>query len=107
MLDLMQRTYDRLKSRVPKGRERLGRPLTLAEKILIGHLPAIDGIGRTEAIGGASVGDAGFDEGLDVRLVRTAIVVDERSARLESAHRHPQHHQDRADCGEFPPRGHR
>ncbi|MGH9212931.1 MAG: aconitate hydratase [Acidimicrobiales bacterium] len=30
--------YDRLPSRVAQGRERLGRPLTLAEKILLNHL---------------------------------------------------------------------
>ena len=43
MLDLIRKTYDRLKQRIPRGRQRLGRPLTLAEKILIGHLPSIEG----------------------------------------------------------------
>jgi len=43
MLDLIRNTYDRLEQRIPRGRQRLGRPLTLAEKILIGHLPSIEG----------------------------------------------------------------
>ncbi len=43
MLDLIRKTYDRLEQRIARGRQRLGRPLTLAEKILIGHLPSIDG----------------------------------------------------------------
>ena len=41
LVSVAKRAYDRLRSRVPKGREALGTPLTLAEKILIGHLPAI------------------------------------------------------------------
>jgi aconitate hydratase len=41
LVSVAKRAYDRLQSRVPKGREALGTPLTLAEKILIGHLPAI------------------------------------------------------------------
>jgi aconitate hydratase len=43
MLDLIRKTYARLEQRIPRGRQRLGRPLTLAEKILIGHLPSIEG----------------------------------------------------------------
>ncbi len=42
MLDLIRKTYDLLEQRIPRGRQRLGRPLTLAEKILIGHLPSIE-----------------------------------------------------------------
>ena len=45
MLDLIRKTYDLLEQRIPRGRQRLGRPLTLAEKILIGHLPSIEGDG--------------------------------------------------------------
>ncbi len=37
-LSLVEQVYDRLPERVGLGRERLGRPLTLAEKILINHL---------------------------------------------------------------------
>src|SRR5690606_16694657 len=37
-LDLVDQVYARLPERVALGRERLGRPLTLAEKILINHL---------------------------------------------------------------------
>ncbi|HEU5083221.1 MAG TPA: aconitate hydratase [Acidimicrobiales bacterium] len=37
-LELVQAVYDRLPESAAIGRERLGRPLTLAEKILINHL---------------------------------------------------------------------
>lgn len=37
-IELVQAVYDRLPDSVRIGRERLGRPLTLAEKILINHL---------------------------------------------------------------------
>jgi aconitate hydratase len=37
-LSLVEQVYDRLPERVALGRERLGRPLTLAEKILVNHL---------------------------------------------------------------------
>ena len=37
-IDLVQRVYSTLPERVELGRRRLGRPLTLAEKILINHL---------------------------------------------------------------------
>src|SRR3954471_17784785 len=37
-LPLVEQVYDRLGDRVALGRTRLGRPLTLAEKILINHL---------------------------------------------------------------------
>src|SRR5499427_3756587 len=37
-LSLVEQVYARLNDRVALGRERLGRPLTLAEKILINHL---------------------------------------------------------------------
>ncbi len=37
-IDLVRRVYASLPGRVALGRERLGRPLTLAEKILINHL---------------------------------------------------------------------
>ncbi|MEO7555023.1 MAG: aconitate hydratase, partial [Acidimicrobiales bacterium] len=42
-LALVQPVYDRLPGRVALGRERLGRPLTLAEKILLNHLSDADG----------------------------------------------------------------
>jgi aconitate hydratase len=35
---LVTRVYDRLASGVRRARERLGRPLTFAEKVLYGHL---------------------------------------------------------------------
>ena len=37
-IELVEQVYDRLAERVAIGRERLGRPLTLAEKILVNHL---------------------------------------------------------------------
>ncbi|HET6772968.1 MAG TPA: aconitate hydratase [Acidimicrobiales bacterium] len=37
-VELVDRVYARLPERVAVGRERLGRPLTLAEKILVNHL---------------------------------------------------------------------
>src|SRR5438309_10700330 len=42
-LDLIERVYDRLAERVATGRRRLGRPLTLAEKILVNHLDDPEG----------------------------------------------------------------
>ncbi|TVR20363.1 MAG: aconitate hydratase [Ilumatobacter sp.] len=42
-IDLVQRVYDALPDRVALGRERLGRPLTLTEKILVNHLVDPDG----------------------------------------------------------------
>ncbi len=47
-IDLIQRVYATLDERLAVGRERLGRPLTLAEKILINHLddPATGGLDR-------------------------------------------------------------
>ena len=35
---LVEEVYARLPERVALGRERLGRPMTLAEKILVNHL---------------------------------------------------------------------
>ena len=37
-IDLVNGVYGRLPERVAIGRERLGRPLTLTEKILVNHL---------------------------------------------------------------------
>jgi aconitate hydratase len=37
-IELVQRVYDTLPQRLATGRERLGRPLTLTEKILVNHL---------------------------------------------------------------------
>ena len=37
-IELIRAVYDRLPQRVTEGRERLGRPLTFAEKVLINHL---------------------------------------------------------------------
>ncbi|MDZ7674100.1 MAG: aconitate hydratase [Acidimicrobiales bacterium] len=42
-IELVNRVYDRLPESAALGRERLGRPLTLAEKILINHLRDRDG----------------------------------------------------------------
>jgi aconitate hydratase len=42
-IDLVRGVYDRLPESVRIGRERLGRPLTLTEKILINHLRDRDG----------------------------------------------------------------
>ncbi len=42
-IELVQAVYDRLPESARIGRERLGRPLTLAEKILINHLRDRDG----------------------------------------------------------------
>ena len=42
-IELVQGVYDRLPESVRIGRERLGRPLTLTEKILINHLRDRDG----------------------------------------------------------------
>jgi len=43
-IDLVKGVYDRLPERVADGRERAGRPLTFAEKVLVNHLddPAAD-----------------------------------------------------------------
>ncbi len=41
-IDLIQGVYGRLPERVTRGRERLGRPLTFAEKVLINHLDRPD-----------------------------------------------------------------
>ncbi len=53
-IELVRRVYSSLPERVALGRERLGRPLTLAEKILINHLvdPA-----RQEMVRGSSYAD--------------------------------------------------
>jgi aconitate hydratase len=37
-IELVDQVYDRLPERVALGRERLGRPLTFAEKVLVNHL---------------------------------------------------------------------
>ena len=37
-IELVERVYERLPGRVQLGRQRLGRPLTLAEKVLVNHL---------------------------------------------------------------------
>ena len=37
-LSLVEQIYDRLDERVTLGRTRLGRPMTLTEKILVNHL---------------------------------------------------------------------
>ena len=42
-IELVQAVYDRLPESASIGRDRLGRPLTLAEKILINHLRDRDG----------------------------------------------------------------
>ena len=42
-IELVQAVYDRLPASVAIGRQRLGRPLTLAEKILVNHLRDRDG----------------------------------------------------------------
>jgi len=42
-IELIQGVYDRLPDRVRTGRERLGRPLTFAEKVLINHLDDPEG----------------------------------------------------------------
>jgi aconitate hydratase len=41
-IDLIERVYGTLDERVAGGRERLGRPLTLTEKVLINHLSTPD-----------------------------------------------------------------
>src|SRR5438094_7474446 len=48
--ELVRAVYDRLPDRVALGRERLGRPLTFTEKVLLNHL--------------RSPGDAGLDRGV-------------------------------------------
>lgn len=42
-IELVQRVYAQLPDRLAVGRRRLGRPLTLAEKILINHLVDVEG----------------------------------------------------------------
>jgi aconitate hydratase len=42
-IELIRRVYDRLPERAAIGRRRLGRPLTLAEKILVNHLDDPEG----------------------------------------------------------------
>ena len=41
-LDLVRKVYAKLSERVDAGRKLFGRPLTLAEKILVGHLDSMD-----------------------------------------------------------------
>src|SRR5690242_3382722 len=53
-IELVEKVYGTLTERVQLGRERLGRPLTLAEKILINHL--VDPPGQ-EMARGASYAD--------------------------------------------------
>ena len=50
-IELIREVYDRLPERAAQGRERLGRPLTLAEKILVNHLddPAGQELERTRS----------------------------------------------------------
>src|SRR5207248_8981247 len=50
-LELIDEVYARLPDRVATGRRRLGRPLTLAEKILVNHLadPEHSGLDRGKA----------------------------------------------------------
>jgi aconitate hydratase len=47
-IELIQRVYSTLDERLATGRRRLGRPLTLAEKILVNHLddPETGGLDR-------------------------------------------------------------
>jgi aconitate hydratase len=47
-IELVRSAYERLTQRVDTGRERLGHPLTLAEKILLGHLDGDQEIARGE-----------------------------------------------------------
>src|SRR5689334_14464119 len=42
MKQLVENAYQLLKQRVDVGRKKLGRPLTLAEKILLGHIDDLD-----------------------------------------------------------------
>ncbi|MEO9224604.1 MAG: aconitate hydratase [Acidimicrobiales bacterium] len=49
-IELVQTVYERLPERTAKGRERLGRPLTLTEKILINHLADPDSGGLERGI---------------------------------------------------------
>lgn len=41
-IDLVKKAYAKLSERVDAGRKLFGRPLTLAEKILVGHLDSMD-----------------------------------------------------------------
>ncbi len=41
-IDLVKKAYAKLSERVEAGRKMFGRPLTLAEKILVGHLDSMD-----------------------------------------------------------------
>ena len=41
-IDLVKKAYAKLSERVDAGRRLFGRPLTLAEKILVGHLDSMD-----------------------------------------------------------------
>ena len=45
MINLIKSAYQKLAQRAGEGRSLLGRPLTLTEKILIGHLEALKGAG--------------------------------------------------------------
>ncbi len=51
--ELAQSVYDKMTTNVAIGRERLGRPMTLAEKILFGHMrdAATDGFDRGKTYG--------------------------------------------------------
>jgi len=49
-IDLVRRVYDRLPERVALGRERLGRPLTFTEKVLLNHLRSPVGAGLDRGV---------------------------------------------------------
>ena len=49
-IELIKRVYATLDDRVSMGRERLGRPLTLAEKILVNHLDDPTGAGLERGV---------------------------------------------------------
>ena len=49
-IELVNAVYGTLDDRLAKGRERLGRALTLTEKILINHLDDVDNGGNDDYI---------------------------------------------------------
>ena len=74
-IELVQGVYGRLAERTEQGRQRLGRPLTLTEKILVNHLADPDqSIERgDELISRAKVVVVAVRDGKAARLPRAVI----------------------------------
>ena len=83
--ELVQRVYDKLTRNVEIARKRLGRPLTYAEKVFLGHLHADPP--RHHAAGrGGGVDHRRYDGDRGAVRVRQALARDARRRRARSQH---------------------